>query len=915
MSLSSTLLPNTAPATTKNNLGTLNGCYIPCLLNILGAPLFLFVGFAVGMLGWVGALALFCFSELIAYLTITSFSALVTNGKMRGGGAYYMISRSLGPAFGGSSGLLFWLTYCINVTFNTTAFTGVVFQTWFPSRIHDDWLQVGFSTATLFLLFLVAFKGAGAFAKVNYFIFAGLVVALIVAIGSVWLSGSSHVVAANLSSLAFTPEAGSCDADGSCVDLVNVTASYRPWAWSAEAADARRRGARVVPPRRRERRQRAVRLSETLAYSRWARASATPGCTRRAARCATCRVFSFVFPAVVDDEGANLSGDLADPGRSIPLGIGAVSTAFLCYVLLIFGQAGTLDRGAAVRPQREQQRANQVSRDPTSAPSRPHPAPHLLTAARVRQPVLCRPRHRHRLPLDRPRLDVRLGAHHAGPRPRPDLPAAPNLFEGVGARRRAAARAGPHLPARAVRFIGRRDRRGGADPDQLLPRDVHAHQRRRRAVGAERRPKLPAALARVPLGPLAGGGGAHAGRDVLSELRLRPHHDRDRGAPLRLLLLRLRRVAVARHLAGPAFAAARRLLLALRRAPDDAKYWRLRPPSPPADAEPADRDLPPLAFAAAAPAAPPRRRTRLPPACLAAGRGADADGAAASARSARATRRRRCGGRTRAPLVSRRSGGGGGASRRPPATRSLRTAERRTRSARSSSPSARHRHRPPRYPRPPAVAPAADAGDGAARPRAPRAQPPGGGRHRVHVVLADCAALRQNALVLANFDGSTPAHTFPLGRRRAPASMRLFGDLAAAAEPPEPSAKAVDPAANGDDARTRRGPPCSTLRRRRRAAPRAAVVVAPRGGGAGRRLAASPLALGDDLPPLPPRRRRWGRCASCSWGHRRLPINSGFVALGAPPILPRFRRGATARAAPLRKWLKEAPPPPPSPST
>ena len=90
---------------THNNLGTINGCYIPCLLNILGAPLFLFVGFAVGMMGWVGALGLFFFSELIAYLTITSFSALVTNGQMKGGGAYYMISRSLGPAFGGSSGM------------------------------------------------------------------------------------------------------------------------------------------------------------------------------------------------------------------------------------------------------------------------------------------------------------------------------------------------------------------------------------------------------------------------------------------------------------------------------------------------------------------------------------------------------------------------------------------------------------------------------------------------------------------------------------------------------------------------------------------------------------------------------------------------------------------------------------------
>ena len=388
MSLSSTLLPNTAPATTKNNLGTLNGCYIPCLLNILGAPLFLFVGFAVGMLGWVGALALFCFSELIAYLTITSFSALVTNGKMRGGGAYYMISRSLGPAFGGSSGLLFWLTYCINVTFNTTAFTGVVFQTWFPSRIHDDWLQVGFSTATLFLLFLVAFKGAGAFAKVNYFIFAGLVVALIVAIGSVWLSGSSHVVAANLSSLAFTPEAGSCDADGSCVDLVNVTASYRPWAWSAECpptpAGAAPEWCHLGGASGGNGR---YGLGETLAYAPVGSGQCDPGLhSTRGTLCDLPHVFSFVFPAVVGMmEGANLSGDLADPGRSIPLGtIGAVSTAFLCYVLLIFGQAGTLDRGALQFDLNVMQHAcvNQVSRDPTSQPtSRPHPAPHLLTAS------------------------------------------------------------------------------------------------------------------------------------------------------------------------------------------------------------------------------------------------------------------------------------------------------------------------------------------------------------------------------------------------------------------------------------------------------------------------------------------------------------------------------------------------------
>ena len=156
-------------AKTKNNLGTLNGCYIPCLLNILGAVLFLRVGFSIGQMGFWGSLGIFAFSEFIAYLTITSFSAIVTNGHMKGGGAYYMISRNLGPSFGGSAGLLFWFTYCLNVTFNTVSFTQTVqpvlfsADSWIGSG--DKWSQVVISSVTLFVLFLVGYKGAGAFAK------------------------------------------------------------------------------------------------------------------------------------------------------------------------------------------------------------------------------------------------------------------------------------------------------------------------------------------------------------------------------------------------------------------------------------------------------------------------------------------------------------------------------------------------------------------------------------------------------------------------------------------------------------------------------------------------------------------------------------------------------------------------------
>lgn len=101
----------------KNALGTFNGCFIPCCLNIMGVILFLKIGWGIGNAGVVGMLLIFAIAETLCILTVLSLSAIITNGDMAGGGSYYMISRSLGPEFGGAIGILFYVAYAFGASF------------------------------------------------------------------------------------------------------------------------------------------------------------------------------------------------------------------------------------------------------------------------------------------------------------------------------------------------------------------------------------------------------------------------------------------------------------------------------------------------------------------------------------------------------------------------------------------------------------------------------------------------------------------------------------------------------------------------------------------------------------------------------------------------------------------------------
>ena len=151
---------------TRNRLSTFQGVFVPCCLNIMGVVLFLRLGWAVGQAGILPVLSMFAVGEVQTVLTVLSLTAIVTNGRMKGGGAYYVISRSIGPALGGAIGLLFYIAYSISCAFYTIGVAGELKAVFWPGS-DSPALILLLCSATLACLLAISLIGAHGYAKIN----------------------------------------------------------------------------------------------------------------------------------------------------------------------------------------------------------------------------------------------------------------------------------------------------------------------------------------------------------------------------------------------------------------------------------------------------------------------------------------------------------------------------------------------------------------------------------------------------------------------------------------------------------------------------------------------------------------------------------------------------------------------------
>ncbi|WEW61307.1 hypothetical protein PRK78_006797 [Emydomyces testavorans] len=199
------------PATMDGSkkLGTFSGVFVPTTLNVLSILMFLRFGFILGQSGVLGTLGqysqavsgsatqlmtsigMLIASYLINLVTTMSISAIATNGTVRGGGAYYLISRSLGPEFGGSIGIVFYLGCVFNTGMNAVGLIDCLTHSFGSASgsmanflFEGFWWQYLWGTIVLVLCAGICLAGSSLFARASN----GLLAILLVATYSIPLS-------------------------------------------------------------------------------------------------------------------------------------------------------------------------------------------------------------------------------------------------------------------------------------------------------------------------------------------------------------------------------------------------------------------------------------------------------------------------------------------------------------------------------------------------------------------------------------------------------------------------------------------------------------------------------------------------------------------------------------------------------
>ncbi|EAQ85974.1 hypothetical protein CHGG_07227 [Chaetomium globosum CBS 148.51] len=269
--------------TKRHKLGVVSGVYIPVCLNILSILMFLRFGLILGQVGLLGILGLMLIAYTVDFVTTLSLSAIASNGEVKGGGAYYLISRSLGPEFGGSIGVLFYLAQVLNTALNVVGLIDCIKLNLGETMPDGYWWDYFFGTMALVVCTGLCLAGSAIFSKASN----ALLIVLTISTLSIPLSA--------LVKPAFSDPDRGIEFTGA--SLATLRSNLLPHSGSTE-----------------------FKGFETFRD-----------------------LFGILFPATSGIfAGASMSGDLRNPSKAIPAGtLWAMLSTFIVYLLVILALASS----------------------------------------------------------------------------------------------------------------------------------------------------------------------------------------------------------------------------------------------------------------------------------------------------------------------------------------------------------------------------------------------------------------------------------------------------------------------------------------------------------------------------------------------------------------------------------------------
>jgi amino acid transporter len=184
---------NFSPSENGHQFGTFGGVFTPSILTILGLIMFMRAGYVVGLAGVRQAIGILLISTIITLMTSLSVSAISSNTRIRGGGAYFMVSRVLGPELGGAIGIALFFAQALSIPFYTLGFTEAL-TTIYPS-LSPFFMPIGVFSASV--LFLVSYVGAEWAIRAQYLILSILALSIAAFMGGLAQGFSTETLTVN----------------------------------------------------------------------------------------------------------------------------------------------------------------------------------------------------------------------------------------------------------------------------------------------------------------------------------------------------------------------------------------------------------------------------------------------------------------------------------------------------------------------------------------------------------------------------------------------------------------------------------------------------------------------------------------------------------------------------------------------